>query len=502
MAIQMSCPQCGKIYLLIDRQAGLKVRCKQCNAVFTVPAPVEPAGRPTSAHLLPAPSAQAADRPVLAGENARLVTGLANQPTTAAPARSLVVLLLLGGIVVAMTLSAGAGGLAVWWLLRGDLPLDLSTTVLSQDPAATDEVERRSVAQPTAKGLEELKAATVFVKVVADPLATSGSGFVLKVEGETGYIVTNEHVINPRVPPGPRGRRGGPPPVPRNPAAPPEITLVFWSGTRQEQSYRAEVAAADPGLDLAILKVTGVANLPRPIDVQGLSRLVETLPVTVFGFPFGQNLGLGQGNPAITVSQGTISSVRRNNYDEVVAVQIDGALNPGNSGGPVLDAEGRLVGVAVATIPRASNIGLAIPATELARLLEGRVGEVRATTRGTRDDTVEVEVEVPLIDPLKRLESVTVYYLRSDLVQAPAGPNQESNLAKLASAQRLALRLDGQRAVGTILVQAEDKDKPFTFQTTYTNGIGQLVYTLPRTQPLHPPAADRATGPGRSQLPR
>src|SRR5205085_9900747 len=111
-------------------------------------------------------------------------------------------------------------------------------------------------------------------------------------------------------------------------------------------------------------KVAGVANLPHPVELSQAANLKETLPVTVFGFPFGEALAIEAGNPSITVSKGSVSSVRRNHRDEVVAVQIDGALNPGNSGGPVVDAEGRLVGIAVATI-RGANIGLAIPAGEL-----------------------------------------------------------------------------------------------------------------------------------------
>src|SRR5205814_210235 len=83
----------------------------------------------------------------------------------------------------------------------------------------------------------------------------------------------------------------------------------------------------------------------------------------------------------------------------------------------VVDQQGRLVGVAVATLRGANNIGLAVPGEELGRVLGGRVGEVRASARGGNAANAEVEVEVALIDPLRRVRSVSVNYLRSDLVR-------------------------------------------------------------------------------------
>jgi hypothetical protein len=298
-----------------------------------------------------------------------------------------------------------------------------------------------------------------------------------------------------------RGRRGGV--APREPSSLPEITLVFWSGTRQEQSIRAELAAADPEQDLAVLKVFGVANLPRPVDIGAPARLTETLPVTVFGFPFGEALAVDKGNPSITVSKASVSSIRRNPQDQVVAVQLDGALNPGNSGGPVVDAEGHLIGVAVATI-RGANIGLAIPGGTLARMLDGRVGEVRAVTKGAGDAGVVVEVEVPLIDPLKRLGPVAVRYLRSDLVKDKPQPDPGGTWPELPGAQHLDLRAEGLRVVGTFEVPTADKDKAFTFQVSYTSDAGRLVNLAPKSllpRPQGQPAAGRPSNPGRGERP-
>ncbi|MBI3466714.1 MAG: trypsin-like peptidase domain-containing protein, partial [Planctomycetes bacterium] len=214
---------------------------------------------------------------------------------------------------------------------------------------------------PTAlETVAAIKSATVYVKVpVGDKLAT-GSGWVMKVEGETGYLVTNHHVVADA--PKPTG------------AEYPVVTVVFHSGTKKEQAARAEVLASQREPDLAVLKVTGVQGLPRPINFGRLPDLVETMPVFVFGFPV---TGLDRDkNPPITVTKGSVSSIREDGI-----VQLDTNLNPGNSGGPVVDTKGRLIGIAFAR-PKAlvkdqepiAGIGLAIQATELTQILHGRIG--------------------------------------------------------------------------------------------------------------------------------
>jgi S1-C subfamily serine protease len=173
------------------------------------------------------------------------------------------------------------------------------------------------------KKLVELKAATVFIKVEADKYRASGSGFLVHADGETGYVATNEHVVS--LPAKVGGKR--------------TVTLVFHSDSEAEKSVPAEVVAADKEIDLAVLKVTGFKGLPKPLAAGENPKLVETMTVYAFGFPFGQALSVGKGrNPAITIGKGSVSSLRYNDKRELVGVQIDGDLNPGNSGGPVVDA--------------------------------------------------------------------------------------------------------------------------------------------------------------------
>jgi S1-C subfamily serine protease len=332
---------------------------------------------------------------------------------------------ILGGAAAVLVLMLGTGLAVVWAVFlapaRSSSPaLARSADQKSDANAAKDANPERTIVpvvdvEPTGdqttsagalKNLAALKAATVFVKVEAGSLQGSGSGFLLKVEGDTAYVVTNHHVANPHVefdirelvpsqsaPRQPSPNRPGfpnrssPPVTPGRPrvqsspgivrhrhvvVSPKDsnITLVFWSGTKKEKSGRAEIVATDPDRDLAVLRIRGIRGLPLPLETGPIPGLVETTPVYVLGFPFGKLLTTNQGNPAITVGKGSVSSLREDEHGELAIVQIDGALNPGNSGGPVVDGQGRLVGVAVATI-KGAGIGLAIPSIQLTKMLQG-----------------------------------------------------------------------------------------------------------------------------------
>src|SRR6516162_200178 len=135
----------------------------------------------------------------------------------------------------------------------------------------------------SAKTLAAIKQATVYVKVQSEGINVSGSGFVMKVDGDSALIVTNHHVIEPKfkviVPGGPRTLPKKPSKIKRPRPLPPPVTttsprtliltlkntsvaVVFDSGTKKEREAKAEVVAADPQHDLAVLRVKDVKNLP------------------------------------------------------------------------------------------------------------------------------------------------------------------------------------------------------------------------------------------------
>jgi S1-C subfamily serine protease len=315
--------------------------------------------------------------------------------------------------------------------------------------------------------LSDIKSATVFVKVKSGPLQMSGSGFLMLVEGDIALIVTNEHVVTPPAALTPRGGR------------PVVVEVVFNSGRRNETVVKAEVVAADPYRDLAILRVRNAKDLPKPINLSAKAELVETLPVYMFGFPFGEAMSTSRGNPAVTIGKGSISSIREDDRGEQKIVQIDGDLNPGNSGGPVVDAKGRLIGVAVAKL-RGTNIGLAIPPVELTKLLNGRVSGLNISTVKVADGIAELRVEVKLIDPLNKVSKAAARFVVGDQSLPPLKATAEGRWPPLPGAETVNLTIKGQSAVGTFKVNLNGKQSVrCTVQPVITNGASDVVYLQP-----------------------
>jgi S1-C subfamily serine protease len=392
-----------------------------------------------------------------------------------------------------------------------------------------------------------IKAATVFVKVKAEDMAGSGSGFVISTSGDTAYIVTNRHVVEPKyvgivvVPDrrsvGPRGgsaRRGPgmrgipqpfPPPLPFRPGFPgsvqqeeephysarlvvrefknAEVTAVFQSGMKDEQSVRGKVVAVDPEEDLAVIRVSGVTQAVKPIKYVSSPQLSETMPIYVFGFPLGEDLATGKRSPAITVGKGTVSSLRTDDDGNLAVVQIDAALNHGNSGGPVVDAQGRLVGVAVARITEdeSQNISFAVPTRAVARMMQGRPDRAALTTTKDSDDRTMIHVAVRLIDPLQKIKSAEFHYLSASSVTDK--PKPSDSLDKLPGCHALQLKIENGVASGDISLKKGVTTVSLLHQTVSIgesgkklmsdNAVDSVVVAVP-PRPVAAPATPNTRG--------
>ncbi len=175
-------------------------------------------------------------------------------------------------------------------------------------------------------------------------LELMGSGFFITPDG---YLLTNSHVI--------RSIRD------------PEVTLI------DGRTFPARIIGEDPYTDLAVLRVERGETFPAA-RLGDSSRLRLGQLVVAIGNPLGFHF---------TVSAGIISGLGRalqGPGGQVIEdiIQTDAALNPGNSGGPLVDSRGEVIGVCVATILGAENIAFAIPshtAEWVAALLikEGRI---------------------------------------------------------------------------------------------------------------------------------
>lgn len=180
--------------------------------------------------------------------------------------------------------------------------------------------------------------ATVVTLKVGDRL--NGAGVVFDADG---YVFTNFHVVEPLL----RGDSldaGA-----RNPMA----TARFVNG----RELPARVVAADGSEDIAILQLVPADSAERfeaaPIGESGALRVGETV------FAVGSPVGLEH-----TVSAGIVSALDRTDIlanRQLGLIQLDASVNVGNSGGPLFNLEGQLVGITAARSSRAEGIGFAIP---------------------------------------------------------------------------------------------------------------------------------------------
>jgi WD40 repeat protein/S1-C subfamily serine protease len=201
-------------------------------------------------------------------------------------------------------------------------------------------------------------AATALVEVrdPDDPQSrapASGSAFCVN---KSGIFVTNAHVVE-------GAGVGG------------AVALVLRPGEEGQKVVKARVIKLGGDSDLALLQTApdpGLVALPLAPEAE--VRL--TMDVTAFGFPLGRMLAGGR-YPNVDATRGHISSLRQQD-GRIRWVEFDARILPGNSGGPVLDHMGRVVGVAAARVVQRferveisvpTGINLAIPTGELGRFL-------------------------------------------------------------------------------------------------------------------------------------
>jgi S1-C subfamily serine protease len=161
-----------------------------------------------------------------------------------------------------------------------------------------------------------------------------------------------------------------------------EITVILGEGN----SYPAEVVGADPRNDIAVLRVDAPAELLVPVELGRSDNLVVGQRAIAIGNPFGQ---FGR-----TLTTGVISALGRTLEGEdgrpiTGVIQTDAAINRGNSGGPLLDSSGRVIGINSAIFSptgASAGVGFAVPVDTVRRLLPDllALGHYRHPSLGIR----------------------------------------------------------------------------------------------------------------------
>jgi len=163
-----------------------------------------------------------------------------------------------------------------------------------------------------------------------------GSGFVYDPQG---YIVTNNHVV----------------------ADASKVEIVFQDGT----SIEARVVGADPYSDLAVVKLLTVDRSLQAVTLGDSSKLKIGEPVVAIGNPLGLS---GSATSGIISQLGRL--LPTDGYSITGVIQFDAAVNPGNSGGPLLNQWGEVIGITTAIASPTgvfSGIGFAVPSNTVKR---------------------------------------------------------------------------------------------------------------------------------------
>ena len=212
-----------------------------------------------------------------------------------------------------------------------------TTTVDHSQPASADSgLSINAIYQRTYQGVVDI---TVATSQSFSPFGggggssrAEGSGFVYD---KSGNIITNQHVVDGAT----------------------SITVKFWNG----KTYKAHLVGSDSSTDLAVVHVDAPSSLLHPLTLGDSSNVQVGDGVIAIGSPFGLEE---------TVTSGIVSALHRtmdapNNYTISDSIQTDAPINHGNSGGPLIDSAGRVIGVN-AQIQSDSGgndgVGFAIPA--------------------------------------------------------------------------------------------------------------------------------------------
>jgi 2-alkenal reductase len=189
--------------------------------------------------------------------------------------------------------------------------------------------------------------------------STQGSGFVVSADG---LILTNSHVITNAA---------------QNSGAPPRAAGALFVEFSDFDRVPASIVGWDVFDDVGVIRVDPQAHALHPVPLGTSASLRVGDPVAVIGSPFGNENSLAAGIVAAT--RRSIESLT-SRYALLDAIQTDAPLNHGNSGGPMFDAAGRVVGIAAqinSTSGTAEGVGFAVPIDSARRSLKQLLADGR-----------------------------------------------------------------------------------------------------------------------------
>jgi putative serine protease PepD len=303
--------------------------------------------------------------------------------------------MLLMALVAALAIGAGGGAVAYSTLKSPDTKTVVrQVAVANSEPAASKTgLTVGQIYRDSYKGVVEITVTSTTAS--SSPFGggqaqkAQGSGFVYDSKGN---VVTNEHVVD--------GAQS--------------VSVRFWNGS----VYKATVVGSDASTDLAVIKVDAPQSMLQPIALGDSSKLQVGDGVVAIGSPFGLEE---------TVTSGIVSALHRqmqapNNFTINDSIQTDAAINHGNSGGPLLNSQGQVVGVNAqirSDSGGSDGVGFAIPANTIRSIASQLLGsgKVEHAYLGVQVQTIPASVA----SQLKLVEGVELSMVRSGAPAEKAG---------------------------------------------------------------------------------
>lgn len=307
--------------------------------------------------------------------------------------------LLLGIIFIAFTSGMLGAGLI---LQTNDVPNITSNPAVDGNELSTGSEKSvskivESVGPSVVSIVVESQANTIFGTVMQ-----SGAGTGVIISGD-GYILTNNHVVGNSK----------------------SATVMLDDGTVYEN---VEVVGSDPLNDIAFMKIKDAKDLPT-VTLGDSSTVKVGQQVVAIGNALGQyqntvTTGIlsGVGRP---VTAGSESGGQQENLVDLL--QTDAAINSGNSGGPLVNMAGQVIGINTAIVADANNIGFSIPINSTKGLIEGllKTGEVKRAFLGVNFINITPSVAKEL-----KLSVTEGAYVFGDNAVSPNSPAAKAGIEK------------------------------------------------------------------------
>lgn len=292
---------------------------------------------------------------------------------------------------------------------------------------------------------------------------TAGTGYIVS---EDGLVVTNKHVISPKC---------------RDSSARIEITAL----SHDQKAYQLELLSVDPIDDIAILKIQNSTKKFKAVSFADTTKLKLGQDVLAIGNVLGQLQN--------TVTRGIISGLERTLQTDLIdectgtkiapdgLIQTDAAINKGNSGGPLFDFSGNLVGMNTFGTTEAQNVGLAIPANTI-------VSALNSFKKNNKIVRPRLGVTTLPLDPLKKAQYTWLPVDYGEIIYNDQGESVSPNSSAFKAGIRegdIILEVDDQKIISNdqntsplrrviLTKQAGDKIKLKVLKTKESSNINRF----------------------------